>query len=75
MAGLDQLQSSTKTCPDGCQDKIDTMYKECGGEDAFDSQNEAMATSIKTLSGCSGAAQSVPAVFVAIAAVVGHFLN
>jgi hypothetical protein len=67
--------SATKTCPDGCQDKIDTMYSDCGGCQNFDDGNEAMATSIKTVSGCAGAAQAVPAMFVAVAAVVGHFLN
>ena len=61
-------------CPAGVQDTIDTMYKECGGECDFDDQNDQMRTLVGTI-GCAGATQAAPAIFVAAAAVVGHFLN
>ena len=74
------MQSGNATaCPDGCQGAIDTMYSDCGGyeEDGQSWDDIAESTlkpSIEAL-GCAGAAQAVPAVFVAFAAVVGHFFQ
>jgi hypothetical protein len=69
-------------CPDGCQAKIDRMYFQCGGCDVcsngtcfdWDSTNTNTKAAVEA-AGCNSAEQADPAIFVAIAAVVGHFLN
>ena len=63
------------TCGDGCQKCFDDMYSACGGCQDFD---ESLGPTVKTTAesmGCNGAAQVAPAIFVALAAAVGHFLN
>ena len=61
-------------CPDGVQTAIDASYEECGGDDCFETNKDTMKATYEQM-GCAGAAQTVPALFAAIAAVAGHFLN
>jgi hypothetical protein len=62
------------TCPAGCQDEIDAYYTGCGGCGAWDDANGAIKTQVEAL-GCGGAAQTAPALFVALAAVANHFFQ
>lgn len=50
----------SETCPDGMQDKIDTMYKECGGCQDWDDSNDSMKTAVE-LFGCSAGSMTAPA--------------
>ena len=63
------------TCPDGCQGLIDDYYGDCGGCPGFD---ETTAPTTKTqveAMGCGGAADTAPALFIALAAAANHFLQ
>lgn len=71
-------QTTGGTCPDGLQDKIDTMYADCGGCEEGgvnwdDTIHPTMKTTVESY-GCGGAAQAAP-LFAAVAAVAHHFLN
>ena len=67
------------TCPAGCQEKIDDVYSACGGMNEggldWDTQVGADLKTYVEAAGCGGAAQAVPAIFVATSMVVSHFLN
>ena len=73
------VMGNVTACPAGCQDAIDTMYSDCGGyeedgqkwDDISVTQLKPMIEQIK----CAGAQQAMPAVFVAVAGIVGHFMN
>jgi hypothetical protein len=67
-------------CPAGYQDMIDDIYEQCGDCDNTNvgdwqtHQRDNMKKLAESY-GCAGAAQAAPAIFVAVAAAVGHFLN
>ena len=66
-------------CPDGMQDLIDDLYSECDGQDLdgagtpWSEQKVSFKPHLERI-GCAGAAHTTPALFVAVAAVVNHFL-
>ena len=62
---------------EGCQACFDDIYHACGGcgQNDFDT---LLAPTIKATAegmGCAGAAAAAPAMFVALAAAVGHILG
>ena len=71
----DDDDGDSTTCPPECQPMIDTYYADCGGCPGFD---DTTAPTIKTqveAMGCGGAADTVPALFIALAAAANHFLQ
>ena len=70
--GTDALDSSS--CSSGCQDAVDVVYSTCDCHEEW----EASKPGVKALAegmGCAGASSAAPALFVGIAAIVGHFFN
>jgi hypothetical protein len=72
---MDAIENSA--CPAGTQATVDALYISCDedlGELWEAGTKASMKTTVETY-GCAGAAQSAPALFVALAAVANHFIN
>ena len=61
-------------CSTDCQECVDDVYTECGGCNDWDTTTGPDIKSQAEGFGCGGASQSAP-LFVAVASVLGHFLQ